>query len=350
MSAFDWANESEVQEVLEQIRKSDSNTKWAVFGYEGDKTVKLVQSGPGGLEDFRSLLTDDDIFYVVYSLEVKDQDEGGEVFSATKVIFITWVGTKCKPMLKAKSSQHRLPIYKYALRSLQLAAELQILEPEDLTEANILGKLRGTHVEAEGVPAASTGGSGGAAAAAASAPATTSSSSALPSTSRASFVRKDQSTTHVAFKGTSNVNTDANLSFVNADEANGLLADVRNDGTPTNWVLFGHEGKSLKVLGSGSGGYAELEGFFQDEEIVYGVLGLEVADEDGGSEYKTTKYIFISWVGPKVKPLTKARSSQVRVALYKHAKNHLQLAAEIQALERSEISEELIKQKLNATF
>jgi hypothetical protein len=28
MSAFDWANESEVQEVLEQIRKSDSNTKW----------------------------------------------------------------------------------------------------------------------------------------------------------------------------------------------------------------------------------------------------------------------------------------------------------------------------------
>jgi hypothetical protein len=41
--------------------------------------------------------------------------QGGEVFSATKVIFITWVGTKCKPMLKAKSSQHRLPIYKYAL-------------------------------------------------------------------------------------------------------------------------------------------------------------------------------------------------------------------------------------------
>jgi hypothetical protein len=46
-----------------------------VFGYEGDKTVKLVQSGAGGLEDFRPLLSDDDIFYVVYSLEVKDQDE-----------------------------------------------------------------------------------------------------------------------------------------------------------------------------------------------------------------------------------------------------------------------------------
>ena len=99
------------------------------------------------------------------------------------------------------------------------------------------------------------------------------------------------------------------------------------------------------------------------------MLGLQVADEDGGSEYKATKYVFISWVGTKVKPMVKARSSQVRVALYKYTKvvqsslvssspthpyyfvqNYLQLAAEIQALERSEISEELIKQKLNATF
>ncbi len=74
------------------------------------------------------------------------------------------------------------------------------------------------------------------------------------------------------------------------------------------------------MIGSGTGGYSELEGLLKDEEIVYGVLGVVVNDEDGGSDYSTTKYIFISWVGPKVKPLTKARSSQVRVGLYKHAK------------------------------
>ena len=62
------------------------------------------------------------------------------------------------------------------------------------------------------------------------------------------------------------------------------------------------------------------QGFFVDDAIVYCVLGVEVADEAGGSEYKTTKYVFISWVGPNVKPLAKARSSQVRVALYKHTK------------------------------
>lgn len=72
-------------------------------------------------------------------------------------------------------------------------------------------------------------------------------------------MRKDQSTTHVAFKGTSDVKTDANLNFVDIDEANRQLEDVRNDKTSTNWVLFGHEGKLLKVLGSGNGGYSELE-------------------------------------------------------------------------------------------
>jgi len=193
MADFEWVNESEVQTILEQIRSTDAHTKWLVLGYEGDKSVKVVSSGPGGLDDFRPLLTDDGIFYVVYSLDVKDQDEGGEVFSATKVIFITWVGTHCKPMAKAKSSQHRLPLYKYVLKTLQLGAELQVLEPEELTEASILGKLRGTHVEADGsVPAASSH-------ATAAAPAPASSAPAIPSTSRASFVRKDQTTSHIAF-------------------------------------------------------------------------------------------------------------------------------------------------------
>jgi hypothetical protein len=66
-----------------------------------------------------------------------------------------------------------------------------------------------------------------------------------------------------------------------------------------------------------------MQGFFVDDAIVYCVLGVRVADEAGGSEYKTTKYVFISWVGPNVKPLTKARSSQVRIALYKHTKVYL---------------------------
>ncbi len=61
------------------------------------------------------MLLDDAVNYVVSKVEVKDQDEGGEFFAASKIIFITWVGIKCKPMVKARSSQHRRPLYQYAL-------------------------------------------------------------------------------------------------------------------------------------------------------------------------------------------------------------------------------------------
>lgn len=63
--------------------------------------------------------------------------QGGEVFSATKVIFITWVGTKCKPMLKAKSSQHRLPIYKYALVRSDEACPDQVCGRTDCTDTRV---------------------------------------------------------------------------------------------------------------------------------------------------------------------------------------------------------------------
>ena len=51
---------------------------------------------------------------MVLTIEVKDQGEA-ELFSTSKTIFITWVGTECKPMAKARSSQHRLPLYNYVL-------------------------------------------------------------------------------------------------------------------------------------------------------------------------------------------------------------------------------------------
>ncbi len=51
---------------------------------------------------------------MVLTIEVKDQGEA-ELFSTSKTIIITWVGTECKPMAKARSSQHRLPLYNYVL-------------------------------------------------------------------------------------------------------------------------------------------------------------------------------------------------------------------------------------------
>jgi hypothetical protein len=79
--------------------------------------------------------------------------------------------------------------------------------------------------------------------------------------------------------------------------------------------------------------------------VVYAVLAV-YDDESEAEGYATLKYIFISWVGPDVKPTRKALSSQHRVLLYNYAKKHLQLAGELQALAHEEISESILKAKL----
>jgi len=337
--AFSWVNEGEAKAVLEELR-ADNETKWALFGYSDATTLQLLGKGSGGLSDFYDRLPEDAVVYAVLGQDVKDQDESS--YTQLKFIFITWVGVKCKPMEKAKSSQHRLPLYKYILSSLQLQAELQALEPSELSEALVLEKLRGTRVEKAEKPDSAVARDTPRAAPAATNPA--------PAPKKTATVIVNNSSPN-AFVGTSDLKTD--VKFVNAEEANAAIQDVRNEDTPTDWVLFGHSetGRDIiKVIGSGSGGLDEMEQHFTDEDVVYGVLSVVVADEDGGSEYKTRKFIFISWVGPKVKPLTKARSSQHRVALYKHTKNFLQLHAELQALSKEEISLPLIKAKLCSTF
>jgi hypothetical protein len=152
-------------------------------------------------------------------------------------------------------------------------------------------------------------------------------------------------------------------------------------------VAFGYEEDSedIVVLGTGTEGLETLEKFFTPDAVVYAVLG--VYDDEAEVEgYATLKYIFISWVGSNVKPTWKARSSQHRVLLYNYVnvsippiifanyificgcmfcvikvflflslslsffltttQKHLQLAGELQALAREDISETLLKAKL----
>jgi len=334
--AFSWANEDEAKAGLEELR-ADNDTTWVLFGYSDSNVLSVTAKGSGGLSDFSDRLPEDGVVYAVLGQNVEDQDDPS--YSHRKFIFITWVGEKCKTMEKAKSSQHRLPLYKYILGFLQLQAELQVLEPSELSESLVLEKLRGSRVEKADKPSSAR----------TEAPApvpTTTTTTAAP---RKPAVIVNNSAPN-AFVGTSDLKTD--VKFVNAEDANAALQDVRNDASATDWVLFGHSntGKDIIcLLGTGSGGLSEMEQHFTDDDIVYGVLGVVV--EDGGeSDYSTRKYIFISWVGPKVKPLTKARSSQHRVALYKHSKNFLQLHAELQALSKEEISLDLVKQKLCSTF
>jgi hypothetical protein len=114
-----------------------------------------------------------------------------------------------------------------------------------------------------------------------------------------------------------------------------------------NWLFFEHnEAGTVSLLHQGKGGYEEVSQHFDDTQVSYALLGITLEDE---GDYTQIKLVLITWVGCKVEPMEKARSSQARVLLYDFIKTMVQLAGEFQALEPSEISEKLVCDKIALT-
>ena len=113
--------------------------------------------------------------------------------------------------------------------------------------------------------------------------------------------------------------------------------------TPTN------KPDTLSASATGSKGLDELKAQFKDDGIAFGVFSVTSEDTESGEDYKTVKNIFISWVGPDVKPLLKARSSQLRLGLYNYIKNILTLHGELQVLSLSDLTIQLVHQKFTGS-
>eukprot|EP01102_Stenamoeba_stenopodia_P012614 TRINITY_DN4006_c0_g1_i1.p1 TRINITY_DN4006_c0_g1~~TRINITY_DN4006_c0_g1_i1.p1 ORF type:complete len:672 (+),score=214.46 TRINITY_DN4006_c0_g1_i1:55-2016(+) len=309
------ADEGEVKALLEPMSKNASNINWISFGYEKDgkkePAVVVTNKGTGHLEEVLPLLQDDEVLYVIYGHVAED---AAVEYSTLKYIFITWVGPKVKPLHKARSSQHRVALYNFINKTLSLAGELQILTKEELTLNLLSQKITGSRLEeSKGV--------------------STSSTARAPRSPSAPKKEKEQ------------------LTIAEEDAAKAALLDVRNSSTPTNWVVFTPTNKpdTLSASASGSNGLDELKAQFKDDGIAFGVFSVTSEDAESGEDYKTVKNIFISWVGPDVKPLLKARSSQLRLGLYNYIKNILTLHGELQVLTLSDLTIQLVHQKFTGS-
>jgi hypothetical protein len=252
------------------------------------------------------------VVYLALGLLVSENE-----YSTQKYIFVTWVGTKVKPLHRARSSQHRVSLYNFFNRIIPFAGELQAQTPEEITKDIVKVKLTGSRVHEEGDKIGTK----------------------VETTSAPSSRKK---------AGTSQFDWD------NEEEARAVLVDLRNDNTKTSWVVFGHkadERDTLLVLAKGEGDLSEMKQYFKDSDVVYAVYRVIVKDKstDGDEDYDARKNIFISWVGPTVKPLQKARSSQHRLALYNYIKPHLQLHGELQALNIADVNENVVTEKLTGT-
>jgi hypothetical protein len=121
-------------------------------------------------------------------------------------------------------------------------------------------------------------------------------------------------------------------------------ADVRNDKTDTDWVLCGYseDGKSLQKRGSGSGGLAEMAESFVDNEPMYGYLRVTAGDEESIRQ----KFVLVTWCGPEVKALKKAKMS-VHKASFKTL--FKEFAVEMHYTERNEVDPAEVRARVIAS-
>jgi len=112
---------------------------------------------------------------------------------------------------------------------------------------------------------------------------------------------------------------------------------VRNDSSPEEWALFGYDGNNIIVMETGRGLDAFLERL-EDEERNYGYLRCHSTNSN-----PTVKFALVTWIGPRVSPLKKAKVSTDK-ALVKQVV--LQYAFELLMSDKSDLVDELKKQKL----
>lgn len=298
---FEFSNQDEIDSSLKEVRDDSSETNWTVIDYVDDgHKLKLLKHGKGGLESIETLLDDSKIFYIIFGTVQNDGD-----YSQVKYIFVTFIGKDVKPLHKARSSQHRVKLYNHVQTFMQLAGEIQILSREDLNEKNLVSKLSGSRM--------------------------ISNEEAKLSTRKAMIAKGSME----------KFGFDDENAFNNGIKS---LISEEND-----YLVLGETKDNVSVVASGKGQLEEVKKYFEDDNVRYAILSYKVVEVVDDVDYTRSKNVFISWTGPNVKPLAKARSSQQRVTIYNNALKLIALHGQLHAEKKEDLSEDDVMEKFTGS-
>src|SRR3989338_9459139 len=98
----------------------------------------------------------------------------------------------------------------------------------------------------------------------------------------------------------------------------------------------------MKVVAHGNGGVETYRSHLSSDAAVYVVVSIPHLE----GPHAVYKHLLVSYVGPDATPLVRARSSVTRGRLYARVDALVVLHGELQALEPSQISDDLLAQKM----
>jgi len=336
--------------ALAAVRKDGDPTNWAAFTWENSNSFHLVvqATGTGGAEEIKAQLHDDKVVYVIVrKIEQIDNSE------AVKFCYIRWLGENIPRMQRAKlgataglvnefflpyhvsmdspdkhevNDQHIMKLimsasgtYKHTLedghpRAVHQAAPAQ---PKPAAAAAPAA------VKTVNQPKAATLSSGGGA----------SNVAAAPKVARG-VTGERQASASTALQGA--------ITLTGEDQIKGGIAAVRDDSSPTDWMLITYtapKSNSVKFLASGSGGLAEMRTHFKDDVVAYGIIRVTEKIDDTVA----VKFCFVDWRGENINRMQRANlgihSGDVTALLRPY---HV----DVQCTDQSEITDAIIMQKV----
>ncbi|XP_045513281.1 coactosin-like protein isoform X1 [Pieris brassicae] len=147
---------------------------------------------------------------------------------------------------------------------------------------------------------------------------------------------RDAESCHSGFSCTSRV---AMTTGIDRDTIRSAYDDVRSDGSPTEWAVFKFEGARIVCSARGSD-FTEFRTQFSDDERAFGYLRLQMGDEMS----KRKKFMFVTWVGPNVSVINRAKMSTDKAIIKDIISN---FAVELQLESQAEIDIDQFKEALN---
>lgn len=91
---------------------------------------------------------------------------------------------------------------------------------------------------------------------------------------------------------------------IDAKKVKQAYEDVRYDGSETEWAVFKFEGPTIVVSGTGSD-FTQFKDHFGEDDRAFGYIRVQTGDEMS----KRAKFLFVTWVGPSVSVLKRAKMS-----------------------------------------
>uniref|UniRef100_A0A7S4GD49 ADF-H domain-containing protein n=1 Tax=Eutreptiella gymnastica TaxID=73025 RepID=A0A7S4GD49_9EUGL len=127
---------------------------------------------------------------------------------------------------------------------------------------------------------------------------------------------------------------------------------VRDDKSPTNWVLLGIKAggargakTQVEVVGNGEGGLKEMVEHMDDTKVLFGGFRVVAIDDKTGVTSYRPKFVAIVWVGEKMPAMAKAKVTMQRADFAKIFQGaHLNL----QVSDLGELTAETIESQLQA--